>query len=175
MPKCMPLGFYAWVGMTAIIAVPINAQAALISLSDKAIPPGNASTTIYSVGLDAPTLSPLPSGYVKSGTTSVAFSRWRMPVSRPRYPDISLGPLINPPAGGTYSASTGAYSLQWLDNHSITLGSVHTRAGTADNAFAGIATVVSLPVAVWLSGSGLLGMVAVARRNNQPGFFRPLT
>ena len=171
MPKCMPLGFYAWVGMTAIIiAVPIHAQAALISLSDKAISLGDAPATIYSVDLNAPIYRRYPAVMWGGSMTSVAFSGWRTPVSRPRYPDSSLGLLINPPASGVYSASTDTYPLRWLD-----ITSARARVGTADNAFADITTVVSLPVAVWLSGSGLLGMVAVARRKNQSSFFRPLT
>lgn len=128
---------------------------------------GTATATIYSAGNG--TLPPPPSGYVDGSSINVDFSSLRVSLSLPTYPimDIPLWPLINPPTGGTYNASTGAYSLNWQDTFSVTVGKgkfARIVSGTADVTLAGTATVVPLPAAVWLLGSGLLGIVAVVRR-----------
>lgn len=128
---------------------------------------GVASTTIYTAGFGTPPLPPPPSGYVDNSTISVDLGSLRAAVSLPFYPvlDIALRPLINSPIDGTYDAATGAYSLRWQDNFSVMLGSGISIKGTTNVTLAGTAvTAVPLPAAIWLLGSGLLGMVAVARR-----------
>lgn len=185
MLRRMPFGFYAWVGMmslTLTIGLPRGTQAAPIPLSgllvDKVSPLDSKLIAMHPTGWGTPRLSSPPSG--DNGRTSVDFGSLRAPLNLPRYliRDTLPESLINySPVGETYDTPTDAYSLQWLNNFSITLGSsayARAGAGNADLSLVGSATtVVPLPVAVWLSGSGLLGMVAVARRKNQRSFFRP--
>lgn len=132
-------------------------------------PSGTATATVYSAGVGTPSLPPPPSGSVDGSTITVNFSSLRASLNLPLYPtmDIPLWPLINPPTGGTYNASTGAYTLSWQDTFSFTVGSgplAKTVSGMADVMLAGTATVVPLPAGVWLLGSGLLGIVAMVRR-----------
>ncbi|MEA1988225.1 MAG: hypothetical protein U9N57_03305 [Pseudomonadota bacterium] len=62
-------------------------------------------------------------------------------------------------ATGTYDAVTGAYEMSWTK----TLTQGHTGEDLTLT-FAGQASVVPVPAAAWLFGSGLLGLVGLARR-----------
>lgn len=63
---------------------------------------------------------------------------------------------------GTYDAGTGAYAVEW---NSLIVGGPFD-GNTGYWRLNGVATVSAVPVpaAVWLMGSGLLGLVGVARR-----------
>jgi len=79
-----------------------------------------------------------------------------------------------PTEGQIGGGSVGFYSIL-TDNSSPTLKSIASQVGTFDLAtdgtltFAGVGAVSTVPVpaAVWLFGSGLVGMVGVARRKKQ--------
>lgn len=131
------------------------------------VPSGTATAVIYSAG-DG-TNPPPPSGYVDGAAINVDFSSLRATLDLPDYPtlDIPLWPLINPPSGGTYHSATGAYTLSWMDNFSVMVGSGPTArrvSGMADVTLAGQVALVPLPGALWLLGSGLLGLVTLMRR-----------
>lgn len=127
--------------------------------------------TIWKIYTTAAFGKPAPSGTVDGATGSidVDFSSLRAQVSVtilgiPRLLDVPLWPLINPPSGGTYDSGTNAFTLDWSNSFSVLVDGFLPVSGTATVSLAGIATPVPVPAAVWLFGSGLLGLVSVARR-----------
>lgn len=124
---------------------------------------GRYSARIYSTGAFG---MPAPSGTVDTvgGTINVDFSSLRANVtSRLGYWDMALLLPTTPPAEGTYNPGTGAFALTWSNPFSITLDSRLIN-GTASVSLSGTATLVPVPAALWLLGSGLLGLVGIARR-----------
>jgi len=122
---------------------------------------GRYSARIYSTGAFG---MPAPSGSVDTvaGTINVDFSSLRASATTPYgLFDIALWPIINPPSGGSYDPETGAYVLTWSNPYSIE-GTITS--GTATVTLSGTATVVPVPAALWLLGSGLLGLAGIARR-----------
>ncbi len=72
---------------------------------------------------------------------------------------LNSGPFV--PAVGTYDLATSAYSLTW--NSHIKGGPFNGVIGTWHLE----GTVVPVPAAVWLLGSGLLGLIGIAHRKTQ--------
>lgn len=124
---------------------------------------GRYSARIYSTGAFG---MPPPSGSVDTvaGTINVDFSSLRAGATTPYGSmDMALWPITNPPSGGSYDPGTGVYALTWSNPFSVLVGG-HYINGTVDVTLSGTATVVPIPAALWLLGSGLLGLAGVARR-----------
>jgi hypothetical protein len=124
---------------------------------------------IYSTSLFG---KPAPTGTVDGAlnTINVDFSSLRAQALVTGYGmiDVALWPLINPPTSGSYNGTTGAYTLNWSSAFSVNLTGFPTPVtGTATVTLSGVATPVPLPAAVWLLGSGLLGLVGVVRLKRQ--------
>lgn len=125
---------------------------------------GHFSARVYSTGaFDMPP----PSGTVDTvaGTIDVDFSSLRANVtSRFGYWDIPLSLATISPVRGTYNPGTDAFALTWSNPFNISLGS-RLFNGTASISLSGTTTLVPVPAALWLLGSGLLGMAGIARRH----------
>lgn len=186
-----PLGLYVWVSVIILtIVLPIRVQAALIPLSgllvDKmALTIAITGAGTYPLSLIVPAnitmgasqnpiaqfFAPIPAGAVSAIIFSAGFG---VPIPSPSfssYPACQISPwsLIHSPAGEKHNPFTGAHAPHQLDNFHITHGSgvdARTVAGTTDIALARTPPANPMPVAVWLLGSGLLGMVTVARHKN---------
>jgi hypothetical protein len=121
---------------------------------------------IYSSPLSG---NPAPTGSVDAalGTINVDFSSLRGQATLPTYGllDFELWPLTTPPSSGTYNATTGQFTLNWSDPFSITLAGVpNPVSGIATVSLSGTVAPVPLPAALWLMGSGLIGLVGAVRR-----------
>lgn len=126
---------------------------------------------IYTTGVYG---QPAPSGTVDAalGTINVNLSslRGQFTIGRLGSYDLSLWPLTTPPSSGTYFGTTDAYTLSWSKPFSLTLtgGPIPlTVGGNLTVNLAGTATPVPAPAALWLLGSGLLGLAGVARRRGR--------
>jgi hypothetical protein len=123
---------------------------------------------IYSTNLFG---APAPTGTVDGalGTINVDFSSLRGQIMTTTYGmlDFALWPLINPPSPtSTYNGTTGEFALNWSDQFSISLaGLPYPIAGTATVTLGGTVTPVPVPAALWLLGSGLIGLAGAARRH----------
>ena len=109
-----------------------------------------------------------PGGSVDTvaGTINVDFSSLRASATTPYgLFDMALWPITNPPSGGTYDPGTGAYVLTWSGPYSVLVGE-SVISGTASVSLSGTATLVPVPAALWLLGSGLLGLAGIARRRS---------
>jgi len=109
---------------------------------------------------------PAPSGSVNTltNTINVDFSSFRANAKLGLYTlDMAVPVIINPPSSGIYNSGTGAYTLSWTNPFSLLIGG-KTVIGNATIALSGKATLVPIPAALWLLGSGLLGLAGVARR-----------
>lgn len=112
---------------------------------------------------------PAPSGSVDGalGTIDVDFSSLRGQISGTSFGmlDFELWPLVNPPSGGTYNGSTNKFTLDWSNAFSVDRSGVpFPVTGTASVSLAGTVSPIPIPAALWLFGSGFLGLVAVMRR-----------
>jgi hypothetical protein len=124
---------------------------------------GRYTARIYSTGAFG---MPAPSGSVDTvaGTINVDFSSLRASATSPYgLLDMPLWPITNPPSGGTYNPGTGAYTLTWSNPYSVLVGE-SIISGTASVSLSGTATLVPVPAALWLLGSGILGLAGIARR-----------
>jgi hypothetical protein len=124
---------------------------------------GFYSARIYSTGTFG---MPAPGGSVDTvaGTINVDFSSLRVSATTPYGPlDMALPLITNPSSGGIYDPGTGSYTLTWSNPFSF-LVTGQTITGYATVSLSGTATLVPVPAALWLLGSGLLGLAGIARR-----------
>jgi hypothetical protein len=78
--------------------------------------------------------------------------------------DIPVPLITDPPSSGSYNSVTGAYELTWISPFSLLVYG-QTISGNASVLLSGTATLVPVPAALWLLGSGLLGLAGIARRH----------
>jgi len=103
---------------------------------------------------------PAPTGTVDGSSIDVDFSSLRLGGSIASLSgSIPLWPLTTSLDTGFYDSNTGDFELTWV-NHSGS-GWLHKDITVT---LSGYLTTVPVPAAVWLFGSGLLGLVGVARR-----------
>ena len=124
---------------------------------------GYLSAKIYSTGTNSMSA---PSGSVDAlaNTINVDFSSLRANATVGFYSLDMAVPLITDPASsGTYDSGTGSYALTWLNPFSLVVNG-YTITGNATVSLGGTATLVPVPAALWLLGSGLLGLAGIARR-----------
>jgi hypothetical protein len=122
------------------------------------------STKIYSTGAYS---MPAPSGSVDTtaNTINVDFSSFWANATIGFYSlDIPVPLITDPPSSGTYNPGTGAYELTWISPFSLLVYG-QTISGNASVLLSGTATLVPVPAALWLLGSGLLGLAGIARRH----------
>lgn len=132
---------------------------------------GGTDWKVYTTGAFG---KPAPSGTVDgaAGGIDVDFSSLRAQASvtilgNPYVLDVPLWPLTTPPSGGTYDSGTNAYTLNWSNSFNVVVGGYLPISGTAQVSLAGSVTPVPVPAAVWLFGSGLLGLAGIARRKKK--------
>ncbi len=127
----------------------------------------SGSVTIYSTGAYN---EPAPSGTVDASNTAnpvkVNFSSFRLGVDitspfsltfdAPAWPVTQLN------NSSTFNSADNAYTVSWANNFNVssTLGTV---SGTVNVTLGGTLTPVPVPAALWLFGSGLIGLAGVAR------------
>jgi hypothetical protein len=127
---------------------------------------GTQSAKIYSTGAYG---MPAPSGSVNTltNTIDVDFSSLRANAKIGLYTlDMAVPLITNPPSSGTYNSGTGDYALTWSNLFNLQVNG-KTVIGNATVSLSGKATLVPVPAALWLLGSGLLGLAGVARRRSE--------
>ena len=99
---------------------------------------------------------PVPSGSVDdvANTISVDLSAWTA-----WWNGTNFNQGANP-VTGTYDPGTGVYNISWTST--VVGGPFDGQTGAWG--LTGVATPVPIPAAAWLFGTGLLGLVGIARR-----------
>ena len=135
------------------------------------------TATIYSTGAYG---EPAPSGTIDTGNAtnpiSVNFSSFRLNVDVTSPITLSFDapawPLTTPNSSSTFDALTNAYTLGWNNNFSVTamIDGISTPiSGNVQVTLGGTLQPVPVPAALWLFGSGLIGLAAFAcRRRSMP-------
>lgn len=152
------------IGLSAAIPDPSGIVGAQFSGS-----PMNTYTAASNIGDDntaAGSLSggPVPTGILNdvAGTITMDLSSWFVNWNDN---DIHAGTgkadgFTSAIAAGVWDPVTGAYSLSWLS-----LTGIGPKDGAKSSfTLEGVASVVPVPPAIWMFGSGLLGLVGMARR-----------
>lgn len=130
------------------------------------------TATIYSTNAYG---EPAPSGTVDSSNAtnpvSVDFSSFRLNVNLTSplsvLFDAPAWPITTPNSSSTFDALTNAYTLGWNNNFNVTavIDGVSTPiSGNVQVSLGGTLTPVPVPAALWLFGSGLIGLAAFACR-----------
>ncbi len=134
-----------------------NTYTAASNLGDDVTPAGTISG------------GPIPSGVLDNINNTIAmdlssfFGNWGDV-------DIDFGTgkndgITSALATGTWNPVTGAYSMTWMSTVANTVGGPCLPTNcVAQFTFEGTASHVPIPAAIWLFGSGLLGLLGVARR-----------
>jgi len=106
-----------------------------------------------------------PSGFVDGTTIDVDFSSLRANImyGGSTY-DVELWPLTTSLSYGIYEPVGDIFNIGWTENLSLDLGGLLGSPATLDLSLQGSLTTVPLPAGVWLFGSGLIGLVGIARR-----------
>jgi hypothetical protein len=140
----------------------------IVGVSDFGGLPINVYTALENLGDDNTQAGDLTGGLVPTGTLDDTANTIEMDLSswfaNVNDTDFHAGTRENDDpddptsehASGTWDPLTGSYSLSWT--------SVTTLFDTTVWTLEGVATPVPVPAAVWLFGSGLLGLVGIARR-----------
>jgi len=153
---------------TTNIAPPAEITMGLYQSSILNIMSNDFTLNIYSTG--TPGGNPAPSGYVDGTMINVDFSSLRgdLGYAGNNY-DFALWPLITTLDSGTFNPANDAFTVGWSDNIVVDLGSLFpaTTLGTLDVSLSGnLTTVVPVPAAVWLFGSGLIALFGFARKRS---------
>ena len=143
------------------------------------------SSPIYSWSNDIDTIvvystgsygMPVPTGTADdtAGSIDVDFSSFRLSANLGGglYAfDVSLWPITTPPSPtSTYNPLDDSYQLSWVAPFTITIDGLlgpQEIAGTVSVDLVGTVSTVPVPAAVWLFGSGLLGLLGAAARRNR--------
>ena len=135
------------------------------------------TATIYSTSAYG---EPAPSGTIDTSNAtnpiSVNFSSFRLNVNVTAPITLSFDapawPLTTPNSSSTFDALTNAYTLGWNNNFSVTAmvdGISAPITGNVQVTLGGTLQPVPVPAALWLFGSGLIGLAAFAcRRRSIP-------
>ena len=135
------------------------------------------TATIYSTGIYG---ASAPSGYVATGISNpvnVNFSSFRLGVNLSTLLgsvsfDTPAWIINNPNSSSTFDALTNAYTLGWNNNFSVNAdinGASTPISGNVQVTLGGTLQPVPVPAALWLFGSGLIGLAAFAcRRRSMP-------
>jgi hypothetical protein len=115
---------------------------------------GDGTSAPY--GGTAVTGGPVPSATVDdvAGTISVDLSAWTAYWNGTNFNQGS------PSISGTWNSGTGVYNIGWAST--VVGGPFNGQTGNWT--LTGVATPVPVPAAAWLLGSGLVGLVGIARR-----------
>ena len=148
------------------------------SIYTASITSGATSTaTIYSTSAYG---EPAPSGTIDTGNAtnpiSVNFSSFRLNVNVTSPNTLSFDapawPVTAPNSSSTFDAFTNIYTLGWNNNFSVMAmvdGISTPISGNVQVTLGGTLQPVPVPAALWLFGSGLIGLAAFAcRRRSIP-------
>ena len=134
---------------------------------------GTDSVTVYSTGTYG---DPLPTGTVdtSAATIDVDFSSFRLAASLDGGAynfDVSLWPVSTPPSPtSSYNPADDSYTLSWVAPFTITIDTIlgsQDVSGTVSVDLMGTVSAVPVPAAVWLFGSGLIGLIGFSRRRKK--------
>jgi len=132
---------------------------------------GSDSITVYSTGAYS---DPTPTGTIDTdaATININFSSFRLAANLDGGTynfDVSLWPIATPPTPtSSYNLVDSSYQLIWEVPFTIMvdipLVGLQEVLGTVSVDLTGNVSAVPVPAAVWLFGSGLLGLAGLARR-----------
>lgn len=148
---------------SGVVAPPVQIDMGMYQDPIVQIGSGYQTAKIYSTGAYG---MPVPSGSVDTvaNTIDVDFSSLRASAMIGFYSlDIAVPLITDPPSSGIYDPATGSYELTWSNPFSLLVAG-RTITGNATVFLSGTATVVPVPAALWLLGSGLIGLASLSRR-----------
>lgn len=148
---------------SGVVAPPVQIDMGVYQDPIVQIGSGFQTAKIYSTGAYG---MPAPSGSVDTvaNTIDVDFSSFRASAMIGFLSlDVAVPLITDPPSGGIFDSGTGAYELTWSNPFSLMIAG-RTITGNATVSLSGTATLVPVPAAVWLLGSGLIGLAGVFRR-----------
>ena len=109
-----------------------------------------------------------PTGTVDGSTIDVDFSSLRGELTyNSNIYDFELWPLTTTLDYGVYTPVGSTFNIGWTDNITIDLTSVLSTSASLDVNLQGYLTTVPVPAAVWLFGSGMIGLFGFAYRKRE--------